>query len=160
MDLRNDLLSPMKTLLPSLFAAISFCLSANAQELTTEKHAMVISDGLSISAAFQDYRTNPDATANTVPDGARLQQFSTLLMEHIAYPSRGKAYGIAGKMYVTLGVDARGRVQALSFDQSLGADFEQAITTAVGQLPRAKIRHLALPLGGHLKFTLPVLFKE
>ncbi len=121
---------------------------------------MVISDGLSISADFQGYRTNPDATAHTMPDGARLRQFSTLLMEHIAYPSRGKAYCIEGKMYVTLGIDARGRVQVLAFDQSLGADFEQAITNAVGQLPRTKIRHLALPLGGHLKFTLPVRFKQ
>lgn len=150
----------MKSFISGLIAVFCFSLSAYCQELTLQKHSVSTSEGLSIAAAFSGHRTNPDAATNPAPDGPWLRQFSTLLLERISYPARGKAYAIEGKMFVTVGIDARGKAQVLSFDQSLGTDFEQAIRTAVGQLSRSKIRHLALPLGGCIRFTLPIYFKE
>lgn len=150
----------MKKIMTGLSAVLCFCGWAHSQEVTSHKNSLSAADGLSIASAFHNHRTNPDAIPYPSPDGPWLRQFSTLLLERITYPPRGKAYGIEGKMYVTLGIDARGAVTVLSYDHSLGIDFEQAIRTAAERLPRSKIKHLALPLGGYIRFTLPIYFKE
>lgn len=150
----------MKKCITGLSAVLCFCGWAHSQEITPQKHSLSAVEGLGIAAAFHSPRTNPDAITHRAPDGPWLRQFSTLLLERITYPARGRAYGVEGKMYVTLGIDARGAVTVLSYEHSLGTDFEQAIRTAAERVPRSKIKHLALPLGGYIRFTLPIYFKE
>jgi hypothetical protein len=150
----------MKKCMTGLGAVLCFCGWAHSQEVTPPKYSLSATDGVSIASAFYGPRSNPDAITNHAPDGPWLRQFSSLLLERITYPARGKAYGIEGKMFVTIGIDARGAVTVLSYDHSLGTDFEQAIRTAAERVPRSKIKHLALPLGGYIRFTLPIYFKE
>lgn len=152
----------MKKSILGIVAGVSFCLSAYSQEVKSLKYSALPYDGIiafTAHDALPASRINPDADAADIsPNKTWLRQFSQALMARIAYPARGKAYNIAGKMFVNLGIDSNGRVNVLSFDQSLGRDFEQSIIDAVGRVSRSKLKPLALPLTGQLHFTLPVHF--
>jgi TonB family protein len=103
---------------------------------------------------------NPDVYANPPLNETWLSSISRLLMAYIAYPARGRAYHITGKMYVTININPHGKLKAVAFEKSLGNDFEQAIMEAIDKIPRSKIKPLALPLAQQLRFVLPVYFKE
>ncbi|NBB22537.1 hypothetical protein GVN20_24495 [Runella sp. CRIBMP] len=152
----------MKTFIFAIFAGVSSCLSVYSQEVKSIKYTSLPPNGIIAFTAYEpshQSRTNPDATAADIyPDKAWLRQFSEALMGRIAYPARGKAYNIAGKMFVNLGIDSNGRVNVLSFGQSLGRDFEQSIIDAVGRVSGSKLKPLALPVAGQLHFSLPILF--
>lgn len=152
----------MKKSILGIVAGVSFCLSVYCQEVNPIKSSSFSPDGIIAFAAQEallESRANPDATVTDIsPDKTWLRQFSQALMGRIAYPARGKAYNIAGKMFVNLGIDSNGKVKVHSFAQSLGRDFEQSIIDAVGCVSRSKLRPLALPLTGHLHFSIPVQF--
>ncbi len=103
---------------------------------------------------------NPDAYTHTQPSETWLNPIARLLMENMAYPTRGRAYHITGKMYVKIGMNSQGKLQAVAFEESLGQDFEQAISEAIKKIPRSKIKPLALPSTQQLHFVLPISFKE
>jgi outer membrane biosynthesis protein TonB len=152
----------MKTFIFAIIAGISSCLSVYSQEVKSAKYSSLAPDAIIAFTAYEmppESRTNPDvAAADVSPDKAWLRQFSQALLGRIAYPARGKAYNIAGKMFVNLGIDSNGRVNVLSFGQSLGRDFEQSIIDAVGRVSGSKLKPLALPVAGQLRFSLPILF--
>lgn len=152
----------MKTLIQGLGIGLWSCLLAHSQEVPlidySQQKARRLNTATTSITSFKPHN-NPDIQGNPLSNMNWLQDFSTLLIRNITYPVRGHAYQITGKMYVKFGIDAKGNVHALAFEQSLGTDFDQAIKEALLKISHIKISPPALPLTGYLHFYLPVHFK-
>lgn len=150
----------MKILIYTLIGGMY--LSASAQEIRWRKNSPQPFEATNTTLTIlSELHSNPDIEANNpLPNMTWLQNFSTLLAQNIAYPARGRAYQITGKMYVKFGIDTKGNIHIVGFEQSLGADFDQAVKDALLKIPHSKIPHPVLPLAGLIHFYLPVYFKS